>query len=247
MMLREQFESTGNWLFNRRGFFPLLVVPLFVLAAREFSYPHGSHALDLAWEAVCLCVSLFGLTIRVLTVAYVPRRTSGRNTRKGQVADELNTAGLYSIMRHPLYAGNFFVCLGFCLFPRVWWFAVVCVLLYVLYYERMMFAEEEFLRRRFGKEYEAWARHTPAVIPDVRQWRRPSLPFSWPTALKREHRTFIFALLVFTAMEIVLDSVVGGKLAIDRIWAGMFAFGLSVFVVLRVLAKHTRVLRVVSR
>ena len=34
------------------------------------------------------------------------KNTSGRNTHD-QVADSLNTSGIYSIVRHPLYVGNF--------------------------------------------------------------------------------------------------------------------------------------------
>ncbi|MGB8874133.1 MAG: hypothetical protein WCC75_12145, partial [Desulfobaccales bacterium] len=40
-----------------------------------------------------------------------PRGTSGRNTQ-GQVAETLNTTGIYSLVRNPLYLGNFLIWLG---------------------------------------------------------------------------------------------------------------------------------------
>ncbi|MGH7567865.1 MAG: hypothetical protein ACREL9_02680 [Gemmatimonadales bacterium] len=34
MSLREDFEGAGTWLFRRRGFLPLLLVPVVVAALR---------------------------------------------------------------------------------------------------------------------------------------------------------------------------------------------------------------------
>ena len=56
-------------------------------------------------------MSFFGLGIRVFTVGFTPKNTSGRNTAE-QIADVLNTSGIYSMVRHPLYVGNFFMWLG---------------------------------------------------------------------------------------------------------------------------------------
>ena len=58
-------------------------------------------------ELIFLGVSLLGEAIRIFTVGYAPRNTSGRNTITGQIADELNVTGIYSQLRHPLYLGNF--------------------------------------------------------------------------------------------------------------------------------------------
>ena len=55
-----------------------------------------------------LLVSLFGLAVRVRTAGHTPDRTSDRRTAEGQVADEPNTTGIYSVMRNPLYFGDLF-------------------------------------------------------------------------------------------------------------------------------------------
>ena len=62
---------------------------------------------NLTEEMIFLAVSLLGEAIRIITVGHAPRNTSGRNTTEGQVADVINTSGIYSIIRHPLYVGNF--------------------------------------------------------------------------------------------------------------------------------------------
>ncbi|NLL27934.1 MAG: DUF1295 domain-containing protein [Bacteroidales bacterium] len=43
--------------------------------------------------------------------SFIPKGISGKNTEK-QIADFLNTKGMYSIVRHPLYLGDFLMWLG---------------------------------------------------------------------------------------------------------------------------------------
>ena len=102
------------------------------------------------WGLFCLAVALVGLGVRAFTVGCVPERTSGRNTKEGHVANRLNVAGMYSIVRHPLYLGNFIIWIGVAMYCAVWWLVAIVALLFCVYYERIIFAEEEFLRYRFG-------------------------------------------------------------------------------------------------
>ncbi len=248
MPLREDLARQGNWLFARRSFLPLLGAPLFVLALSQFSYLRGSHTADLVWEALCLVVSFFGLAIRALTTGYTPKRTSGRNTRKGQVADLLNTDGMYSVVRHPLYLGNFFVALGPVMFVRAWWLVLAYVVAYWIYYERIMFTEEEFLREKFGDAYLEWATRTPALLVDLRRWRAPlGRTFSWRTVLKREYQTLFLLILVCTGLEVVGDAVVERALVLDRVWIAALCAALVFFAIIRLVRKKTRLLDVPGR
>ncbi len=119
MSLQEELEKQGIWLFRYRGTLPLIVLLIgTILYLRTEIYPETffleETPYEIYFEMLCLLVSLFGLAIRVYTVGYTPRNTSGRNIKK-QVADKLNTTGIYSIVRHPLYLGNFFMCAPQCL------------------------------------------------------------------------------------------------------------------------------------
>jgi protein-S-isoprenylcysteine O-methyltransferase Ste14 len=246
MGLREEFEATGNWLFRRRGYLPLLLFPLLLVAARESAYPAGEHGLDLAWEAVCLLLALIGLGLRIGTVGFVPRDTSGRNTG-GQLAGSLNTSGFYSVVRHPLYLGNYLMWLGVALFPRSWWAPVIVSLVFWLYYERIMFAEEEFLRRKFGPLYTAWAAITPAFLPRLTLWRRPGVRFCFLTVLRREHSSLLALMASLTALEVASDYSYTGRLMVDPVWGTALAVTLVLCLAVRAVKHRTRLLHVEDR
>jgi protein-S-isoprenylcysteine O-methyltransferase Ste14 len=242
----DRSTGAGQWLFRRRSYLPLALLVVVLPAFRGFSYPFGSHSYDLIWEMICLSISLLGLAIRAFTIGYVPKGTSGRNTRQ-QIADSLNTSGLYSVTRNPLYLGNFFMTLGVVMFLRNGWLGLVYALAFWLYYERIIAAEEHFLRDKFGGIYDDYLLRTPPFIPDFRLWRPPSVPFSLRNVLKREYSGFFGVIAAFTILEVAGDYVVEGKIEIDPVWAGIFLFGLAVYLLLLTLKKKTRLLRVEGR
>ena len=242
MALREEFEATGNWLFRRRSYLPLLLFPILLAALPASRYPEGSHGMDLAWEGFCFLVGLMGLGVRIATVGFVPRDTSGRNTAR-QIAGSLNTTGMYSIVRHPLYVGNFLMWLGVAAIPRVWWAPVIVALVFWLYYERIMFAEEEFLRRQFGAAYSQWASRTPAFLPRVALWRPAICSFSWRAVLRREHTSLLSLVGSFTALEVASDIVWSGRLMIDPVWGATFGSTAIVCGVLYIAKHRTGLLR----
>lgn len=246
MALREEFERTGNWLFRWRSYLPLALIGVFLLALREYEYPGHSERLDALWEALCLSVSFFGLAIRIFTVGHTPKRTSGRNTKE-QVANTLNTTGIYSVVRHPLYLGNFFMGLGIALFEHLWWLTLIYMLVFWLYYERIMFAEEAFLRNKFGNEYIKWAEITPAFIPRFKNYVKPNLPFSIKNILKREYNGFFMIIIVLFIFEVAGDLVAEQKFEVDLYWVVILSVGFVVWMVLRTLKKKTNLLNVDGR
>lgn len=246
MGLREEFEATGNWLFRRRGYLPLLLFPLLLVAARGSSYPSGDHPLDLVWEGVCLLLALLGLALRVATVGFVPQKTSGRNTT-GQLAGSLNTSGFYSVVRHPLYLGNYLMWLGVALFPRSWWAPVIVSLVFWLYYERIMFAEEEYLRREFGPLYTSWAAITPAFLPRLTLWRRPGARFCFLTVLRREHSSLLALMASLTVLEVASDHAYTGRLIVDPVWGTALVATLVLCLAVRLVKHRTRLLHVEGR
>lgn len=237
MALKDELVGSGTYLFRWRSYLPLLFMPILILALKDFNYPGDSELLDHLWEVVCMTVAAIGLSLRVLTVGYVPARTSGRNTKQ-QHAEILNTTGVYSIVRHPLYLGNFLIWLGVTLFVHTWWLTLIGILTFCVYYERIMFAEEEFLSRRFGVEFEEWAARTPAFVPAFRNWRTPTLPFSWKAVLARENSTWFGTVVTFFFLELTGDVFAGKMPHLDLGWMVVVSAGTVLYIVLRWMKKR---------
>lgn len=246
MALREEFERTGEWLFRWRSYLPLLVLALIPLAILPSGPVPAGPAAQNAWELFCLGVGLLGLVVRALVIGYAPYGTSGRNVDQ-QIADTLNVSGMYGMVRHPLYLGNYLMWLGAVLVMRVWWVAVLMTLIYWLYYERIMFREEEFLRGKFGAAYERWSVTAPPMVPRRLAWVRPGLTFSWRNVLRREY-SGLFGLIATWAFADWVDDWHGfGTLTPDSLTLTVFAAGAVVYVGLRALKKNTRLLQVEGR
>jgi protein-S-isoprenylcysteine O-methyltransferase Ste14 len=253
MPLNEQFRAQGSFLFRWRGLLPLLLLPFALLAIAESGYfvEWVGEPIEEAWELFCLGISMLGLGLRAVTVGCAAPGTSGRNAR-AQRAESLNTTGIYATVRNPLYLGNFLVLLGFVLAIKIWWFVIIASLGFALYYERIIFAEEAFLRHKYGAAYTAWASRTPALIPNPRLWCAPVLRFSLRTALRREYNGFYLIVVTFTLIELVSDLLVEAQpfhkwLQNDWFWLAFFATGTLIFFTLRTMKKHTRILHVAGR
>lgn len=247
MALREEFERSGNWLFRWRSYLPVLLYGLVFAALSGATYPQGSWRLNEWWEAICLAVALSGVAVRATVVGFTPHGTSGRNTREGQIASSLNTTGMYALVRHPLYLGNFLIWLGIAMRPRSAWLALVVALIFCLYYERIMFAEEEYLRAKFGGEYERWAASTPAIVPWPWRWRTPSLPFSLRNVLRREYSAVLAIGVSFAMIDVVENFVVTGYPRLDVFAGAVLGVATACYVSLLTLKRHTRALRVSGR
>lgn len=244
MALVHEFERSGNWLFKRRGWLPLFVF----LPSLVYIYLTGANNMEYkpAPEMVFLGVSLVGQLIRAITVGRIPKNTSGRNIKK-QVAEELNTTGIYSVLRHPLYLGNFFMWLGPVLFLRSVWIILIFCLAYWLYYERIMFAEEQFLRKKFKESYDMWSEKVRAFIPTFKNYTRSDLSFSLKNVLKREYNGFGTIFIVFALLDIIRSYSLEERISIHPLWALLLAFGFITWLILRILKKRTAWLDVPGR
>jgi protein-S-isoprenylcysteine O-methyltransferase Ste14 len=248
MLIRDRLASDGRFLFRWRSYAPLVLLPLFLAALPEeerISQAVGPTVEHIIFFASVL-VAFLGLAIRWVTIAFVPGGTSGRNTL-GQRADRLNTSGMYSMVRNPLYVGNFVAILGVLICVKVWWLVAMFALLYWLYIERVIAVEEAFLEQKFGDDYRAWAARTPAFLPRPSNWVRPSQPFSLTFLLRREYNGLLAVGASFFALELILDVFVqdepiGQWLQEDFAWVVLGATTLVLFLVLRFLKMRTHVL-----
>jgi len=253
MLIRNKLSSDGRALFRWRSYVPLFFfIPgaIVLIPGPAVRQIYGEEIEDL-WVLGCLLLSIAGLAIRWITHGYIPTGTSGRNTQRMR-ADVLNTTGMYSICRNPLYLGNFLAVFGTVLAFQNAWLALTSILAYWLYIERVIAAEEEFLSEKYGDTYRDWAAVTPVILPRLSLWKKPNLEFSFRTVLKREYSGVLALFLSFYCFEIYTDVLLESYsfvdwLRRDWIWTALLLAGVFGFVVLRTLKKYTRILRIEGR
>lgn len=244
MPLQEEMEQQGNLLFKYRSNLPLiilvlgLVVHVYSTYTSAYQIPYENY-----YQILCLGVCLFGLVIRIMTVGHTPKNTSGRNTSEGQVADQVNTTGIYSLMRHPLYVGNFFMWLGIAMLTHNVWFVIAFTFAYWVYYERIMFAEEQFLRGKFGDVYLNWASKVPAFVPKSLALTKNKYPFSWKKVLRQEKNGFAAIFILLFVFELSEHLVKGTSLSINSfLWFYPMVIGSIIYLILKFLKRSTNVL-----
>ena len=202
MALLHSFESSGNFLFKYRGQLPVFLFVLAVPAIYFTLYESISPETLKYVKLLSIALSVLGFVFRAYAIGTTPKGTSGRNTKE-QVANVLNSTGVYSIVRHPLYLGNYFMWIGIVVFVGNFSFFVICSLLFWLYYERIMFAEERFLEKKFGQDYLDWSLKAPAFIPNFGKFIASTTPFSLKTVLRREYSGVLATVIGFIFVEIL--------------------------------------------
>jgi protein-S-isoprenylcysteine O-methyltransferase Ste14 len=252
-MLQQELVRQGNWLFRWRSYLPFLILPLAITSFRNSTWFNEAfgNSIEEAWDIVCYLLALSGLALRVAIVGFVPAGTSGRNAVQ-QKADALNTTGMYSLVRHPLYFANFIVFIAFILLFKSFLLVLFMGLAYFLYYERIMMAEEKFLEDKHGDRYREWAARTPAFLPNLAGFVRPLLPFSWRSALQREFHTFFLVSAAFAVVEMLEAIVLEGNsfvvwVAAEPIWPFVFLLSGSLYLIVRTVKKRTNWLKVKGR
>lgn len=237
MPLQEEFEKQGNFLFRYRGELPIIII-IPAIAVLWFQLPILEHHIA-SNHFIAYIIALLGLFIRSYTVGFSSRNTSGRNTAEGQVADSVNTSGIYSVVRHPLYLGNFFMWLGVAWLTHHLWFILFFISLYMIYYERIMYAEEQFLRRKFGDAYTNWASNTPAIIPDFSKFRSNVNTFSLKKVLKKEKTGYLLMNLLFLVFSSIESYHSSNFISDISIWGYLFVASILYYIVIKVLEKTT--------
>lgn len=244
MALVHSFEKNGNKLFKYRGQIPLVLFLLSipVVYFTDYQFLVNDDALDLVLLITCAVFSLAGQVIRAIAIGTANKHTSGRNTKEGQVAEALNTKGIYSTVRHPLYLGNYFMWIGIVMYSYNIYFVIIVSLLFWLYYERIMFAEERFLERKFGDEYVNWSLKVPAFWPSFKNKVGTEIPFSMKTILRREYSGISATIIGFVFVDFLRDWFVVGEVQWKFTHLIVLVVALLISLILRTLKHNTKLL-----
>ncbi len=242
MALLHSFESSGNFLFKYRGQLPVVLFILAVPAIYSTPYMEMNTETLKIVKLVAIFVSVLGFMFRAYAIGTTPKGTSGRNTKE-QVANVLNSTGVYSIVRHPLYLGNYFMWIGIVIFVANISFFIICSLLFWLYYERIMFAEERYLEKKFGQDYLVWSMKAPAFIPAFGKFIQSGTPFSVKTVLRREYSGVLATVLGFVFVELIRNYFLFKQVILGEKYLIVLILTAVIALILRSLKHYTGILK----
>jgi len=246
MALQEELKKQGDFLFKYRSYFPLLLIimGLFILTIKPFGINKNNDLfLSDFLKQIAIYVGLLGLFIRAYTIGYNKKHTSGRNTSAGQVAESLNTDGIYSITRNPLYLGNYFMWLSLSMLTGFLGFAILFSLIFWLYYERIIYAEEQFLRTKFGDKYLVWSKQTAIFFPKKLKISKNKIDYDWKDVLKRERNGLIALFMLFYIFTMLENYIDKNSISFELSFISIgFYFSVLFFIVVKTLQKKTKYL-----
>ncbi|MBN1695749.1 hypothetical protein JW879_10205 [candidate division WOR-3 bacterium] len=173
----------GKFLFKYRSFLPIpyFLFLLIVIEFNPFSFLTGSF------------IVLLGLLIRFFSQGFAGDWMRGSEVEASYMLDE----GAYSIMRHPLYMGNFFIGFGFTLASNFYLILLLPFysLIFFVYYFLIVREEENYLEEKFGERFIRYRKSTPAIWLNFRKWK--SGKFLSRNALRMESSTYLTVSFIF--------------------------------------------------
>ena len=181
-------KKLGEFLFSIRSYtpLPLLLVVLFFAQTSRLTFLIGFPLV------------ILGEALRLWGVAYAGEYTRARDVNIPQLV----TDGPYAFIRHPLYVGNFFLVMGFCLIGWAWmpWMLLVAFVLFWIQYYFIIRVEEEHLAEAFGEEYRSYRVSVPKYIPWKGRFNgRTTMAPRWEMAWRNEDRTKLSIALILVA------------------------------------------------
>ncbi len=241
-----EYIRSGEMLFRCRSYAPLLVLAVILAGVALDPYPMGGGGAVSLWIGASMLLGAIGLFVRAWALGKVPCGTSSRGTAEPK-AETLNTRGLYSVVRHPLYLGNFFLWMGIAALGGHLLGLSVTLFSFWLYYERVIMAEERFLLERFGPQFREWADRTPAFVPALHRLQPSDLTFSIRAWIGRDYPA-VYGFVAASTAVVVVRSVQDPEVSrLSGGWIAYLTVGTLLYGVARIMKRRTRLLEVAGR
>jgi len=180
----------GNFFFKYRNLLFILLYGLLFLPSPELFTENIFHAEYKTWPLIIgLFVTVLGQAIRGATIglAYIVR--GGKD--KKVYAEHLVSTGIFSHCRNPLYVGNILMLLGVGILANSLIYVAIIMPLFLFIYQAIVLAEENFLRGKFGADFDAYCARVNRWIPSLKGIGATfsSMEFNWKRWVLKEYTT----------------------------------------------------------
>lgn len=174
--------ALGDFSFKYRGYLLPVAVILLIIPSPDILRDTGEAGF------IGFLIAVLGQVVRIITIglAYIIR--GGKDHKV--YAEQLVTEGLYSHCRNPMYVGNFFLLIGLAFASNSWLFALVGVPLSLGMHKAIVAAEENFLRNKFGAQFDAYCARVPRWVPRLSGLAKTisCMEFDWRRVVMKEYR-----------------------------------------------------------
>lgn len=187
-MIQSILLGSGPFFFRyRNAVFPLAMLAIFV--AFPPRYPLGSATADLWLDLLGLLIGCAGQALRGAVIGYAYIKRGGLN--KEVYADKLVTTGFFGTSRNPLYVGNALILVGTFVIENNPWAYLAGAVFFGYAYAAIIATEENYLRAKFGDEYDAYCREVPRWWPRMGKLAKATegMSFDWRRVVAKDYST----------------------------------------------------------
>lgn len=193
--------AIGNFFFRyRNALFPAVFL-LVALTIRP-GIILGSPTLDRILPALGAAVALAGQMVRLITIGCDYIHRGGKD---GQVyAQRLVQGGMYAITRNPMYLGNALIAVGMTMVAGSPIAYVLVIPFFLFVYQAMVSAEEEYLRNKFGRDYDEYCATVNRFVPFLHGVRQSfsGMRYDWKRALRKDLGTIVGLTMGFILLSV---------------------------------------------
>ena len=168
----------GNFFFKYRNwvFIPLYLA-LFIPSPELVGIEQHSWTI---WTGLFITILGQGIRCATIGLAYIVRGGKDKKVH----ASHLVTEGVFNHCRNPLYVGNILKLAGIGILANSLLYVAIFIPAFLFIYQAIVLAEENFLRAKFGQEFDSYCQRTNRWVPRLSglvstfndmnfRWQRP--------------------------------------------------------------------------
>jgi len=177
----------GNFFFKYRNW---VFIPLYL--ALFIPSPELATTEQHVWTLYLgLFVTVLGQVIRWATIGLEYINRGGKD--KKVYASHLVTGGIFNHCRNPLYIGNILKIAGLGILANSVLYVTVFIPAFLFIYQSIVLAEEDFLRAKFGQEFDSYCQQANRWIPRFSGLGSTfkNMSFRWRRAIVRDNSSVL--------------------------------------------------------
>jgi protein-S-isoprenylcysteine O-methyltransferase Ste14 len=125
----------------------------------------GSKPLEMVAGLLAICAAVGSVWLTMMAVKTLGKEWSV--TARLIEGHQLATSGPYAYVRHPIYTGMLGMLVATGMAMSHWTALFVALVIFFVGTIIRVRSEEKLLREAFGKQFEDYSRHVPAIVPGL--------------------------------------------------------------------------------